>query len=121
MSVIQSCYVIVGIDLTGFQTDKYNEWKWTDEGEKITCYQSNGKIQLFDDPMNGEFLYLGYIFAAGDQYEFETVKVNLEEIEKQRPYVMEELKQLVSMGVISEDIYESDSIKYELIVFDEYR
>lgn len=71
--------------------------------------------------MNGEFLYLGYIFAAGDQYEFETVKVNLEEIEKQRPYVMEKLKQLVNMGVISEDIYKSNSTKYELIVFNEYR
>lgn len=121
MSVVQSCYVIVGVDLTGFKTNKYNEWKWTKEGENFTCYQSKGKTQLFDDPMNGEFLYLGYIFAAGDQYEFETVKVNLEEIEKQRPYVMEKLKQLVNMGVISEDIYESDSIKYELIVFDEYR
>lgn len=121
MSVIQSCYVIVGVDLTGFQTDKYNEWKWTNEGENFTCYQSKGKIQLFDDPMNGEFLYLGYIFTAGDQYEFETVKINLEEIEKQRPYVMEKLKQLINMGVISENIYKSNSTKYELIVFNEYR
>lgn len=47
MSYTERSYIIAGVDLTGFQTDKYEEWKWTDEGERYTCYQTRGKIQLF--------------------------------------------------------------------------
>lgn len=53
MSVERNYYVIGGYDLTGFKTEKYDDWRWTEQGEEYTCSQINGEIQLFDDPMNG--------------------------------------------------------------------
>ena len=35
MSVESKYYAIVGYDLTGYETDKFKDWKWTDEGENI--------------------------------------------------------------------------------------
>lgn len=119
MSIVRNYYVIVGYDLTDWKTDKYDGWKWTDDGEEYTCYQVKGRIQLFDDPMCGEHLYLGYIFASGDQYDFETVKVNTAEFERQMPHVSNKLDQLIDIGVISKDIFESDSFRYEVIIFEE--
>ena len=87
MSVVSNYYVIAGYDLTGMETDKFDDWKWTDEGEKMICYQKKGYIQLFDDPMNGSHLYLGYILASGDEYGFKTAKINLNEVSRQEPYL----------------------------------
>ena len=35
MSVNRNYYVIAGYDLTEFKTDKFKDWKWTEEGENI--------------------------------------------------------------------------------------
>lgn len=80
MSVESKYYAIVGYDLTGCETDKFKDWKWTDEGEKYTCNQVKDRIQIFYDPMSGMHLYLGYILGCGDQYETETTKINLKDI-----------------------------------------
>ena len=69
MSSVQSYYVIAGMDLSVFKTDKYKGWQWSEAWENYTCNQSRGKIQLFDDPT---YLYIGYILAAGDEYGFNT-------------------------------------------------
>lgn len=117
MSIKRSYYVIAGLDLTGFKTDKYDRWSWTDEGERYTYNQTKGEIQLFDDPMSGLFLYLGYIFSANDEYDFETTKINYESFAYQRPYVVNKLNELIDIGVIDRSVL--DSAKYEIIVFEE--
>lgn len=103
MSVERNYYVIGGYDLTNFKADKYDEWKWSEEGEKYTCYQMNGKIQLFDDPIGGSHLYLGYIFAAGDEYDFDAVCFSVSDIEKHHKDVESELLKLVDVGVIRKE------------------
>lgn len=112
-------YVIAGYDLTKYKTDKYEDWRWTDEGEEFLCYQRKGYIQLFDDPMSGEHLYLGYILASGDQYEFATTKLNTWDFTEQEPGVLYRLKKLVDVGVIDKSIFISKDFKYEIIVFEE--
>ena len=116
MSVSREYYVIAGFDLTGLDTDKFDDWKWTNEGEKYFCNQTKGYIQLFDDPMCGNYLYLGYVLARLDMYEPETVKINLNEVKRQEPYVYNKLNQLINENVIGNvDI----DFKYEVIVFEQ--
>lgn len=117
MSIERSYYVISGFDLTGFKTDKYDDWKWTNEGERFTCNQEKGEIQLFNDHMRDLHLYLGYIFSANDEYDFDTTKINYESFEFQKPYVINKLNELIDIGVIDRDIL--DYAKYEIIVFEE--
>ena len=119
MSVYKNYYVIAGYDLTGYTTDKYKEWQWSAEWEDLTCRQTKGNIQLFYDPMCGNFLYLGYILAAGDEYEFETTKINVEDVSsKEIMYdVTSEFNKLVDAGLIK---YEHKPFfPYRIIVFEE--
>lgn len=120
MSIVKNYYVIAGYDLTGLDTDKFNEWKWTEDGEKYTCNQVKEEIQLFYDPMNGEHLYLGYILACGNEYEFETTKINIgTDINYVSQYASETLHELQEIGVISKDYEHKDRPKYQIIVFEE--
>ena len=98
------------------ETDKYKGWQWSEAWENYTCNQSRGKIQLFDDPT---YLYIGYILAAGDEYGFNTAMIKPEEVKEHQQQVIEEIKRLVKIGVISEKVL--DSIDYGLIVFADYR
>lgn len=117
MSVNKNYYVIAGYDLTGWDTDKFKDWKWTDEGERYTCYQTKGEIQLFDDPMCGEHLYLGYVLASGDEYEFETTVFDLADVEAKFGTVRSEFTKLQEIGVISKDPQFKPEIK--IIAFEE--
>lgn len=114
----KSYYVIAGYDLTGFKTDKYNDWKWTEEGEKYTHYQRKGEIQLFNDPMNNEYLYLGYILASGDEYDFKTTMFNIADIERHMPDVFDKLLELQRIGIISNSP-RLDPL-FKIIVFEEW-
>lgn len=111
-------YVIAGYDLTGMTTDKYRDWKWTDEGEQYTCSQLKGNIQLFDNPMSGEHLYLGYILANGDEYDFDTVKFDIEVVNTFCQEVNNKLLELVNAEVVSNEILIKRP-KYQVIVFEE--
>ena len=115
MSVESSYYAIVGYDLTGYETDKFDDWKWTDEGEKYTCNQIADEIQFFYDPMNGLHLYFGYILGCGNQYEMDTVKVDLENVTNKVRLVAEELVKLQELDIIKKDIAE----KCQFIMFEE--
>jgi hypothetical protein len=119
MSLYKAYYVIAGYDLTAYITDKYSDWKWTDEGERYLCTQRNGNIQLFDDPCNGDHTYLGYILACGDQYEFNTTVININEFSRQMPYVLNKLKYLVDIGIVDKNIFMD--IRYNMIAFEETR
>ena len=117
MSMNKKYYVIAGYDLTGYGTDKYNDWKWTEEGEKYTCNQIKGEIQLFDDPMDGAHLYLGYVLASGDKYDFATTSFELSDIENYSRNVNSELVKLCESGIISKDPHFHP--KFKIIVFEE--
>ena len=119
MSVDKNYYVIGGYDLTEFRADKYSDWKWTEQGEEYTCYQANGKIQLFDDPMSGHYLYLGYIFASGDEYDFDTARFSISDVEKHHKDVETELLKLVEVGIIRKDALMH--LQFNLIAFEECR
>jgi len=110
-------YAIAGYDLTGYETDKFNDWKYTKEGEEYTCYQRKGKIQLFDDPMCGEHLYFGYILVSGDEYEFKTTLFDLSDVTVVSRQISAELTKLQEIGVISKDPHFRPKIK--IIAFEE--
>lgn len=116
MSVDRNYYAIAGYDLTKYKTDKYKDWRWTDEGEGFTCFQRKGQVQIFDDPMGGYHFYLGYVFGGGDQYDFSTIKFNAPDIAVVLPAVNEALERLENAGII-EGVPED--IKYGVIVFEE--
>lgn len=117
MSVNKNYYVIAGYDLTGWDTDKFKDWEWTEEGEKYIYNHIKGEMQLFNDPMCGEHLYFGYILASGDEYEFETTAFNIKDIERQIPYIKNKLWQLQEIGVISKDPHFKPEMK--IIAFEE--
>jgi len=111
-------YVIAGCDLTPFRTDKYEDWKWTKEGENMTNNQRKGYIQFFDDPMDGSYLYLGHVLADGDEYDFPTVKIGKKTVDMYEPYILDKIKQLVIDGVLPATLLTQD-LKYEIIIFEE--
>lgn len=119
MSMESHYYVIAGYDLTGNETDKFDKWKWTDEGEEYTCNQDKGEVQFFDDPMNGSYLYFGYILASGDEYSFDTEMFDVSDIEKCSGKVKAELIKLQEIGIISKDPH-LDPV-FKVIVFEECR
>ena len=117
MSITKNYYVIAGYDLTGWDNDKFDDWKWTDDGEKYFCNQTENHIQLFDDPMSSKHLYLGFILANGDEYDFKTFKFDTETINQVQGYVKSELVKLIDLGVISKD--PKFKPRYQVIVFEE--
>lgn len=118
MSVSRNFYVIAGYDLTQFRTENYEKWKWTDEGERLTCNQTNGHIQFFDDPMNDQHLYFGYVLASGDEYDFPTTKIDMNEVARQKPHVLNKIR-LLGYDRVFPDVMVLYDIPYEVIVFEE--
>lgn len=119
MSVDVSVYVIAGYDLTDYQTDKYEDFVETEEYDGLTCYQSKGKIQLFDDPMSGNYLRLGYIYGNFDYIWSDTChKIRVEDFDLYINDVTKVRNHLIDIGVISEKAYDAP---YEVIVFNEFR
>lgn len=117
MSLNKNYYVIAGYDLTDCETYKYYDWKWTEEGENFLCYQRKGEIQLFDNAIHNNHLYLGFVLASGDEYEFNTDKFDLQDLIDVEKYVKAELDNLISLGVVSDN--PKLKPKYEVIVFEE--
>ena len=116
MSISREYYVIAGYDLTGWDNDKFEDWKW-DDGEEYFCNQIKGNIQLFDDPMSGDYLYLGYVLARLDMYEAETTKFDIDIVNQVKENVEGVLIKLIDLGVISKD--PKFKPKYQVIVFEE--
>lgn len=119
MSIYKNYYVIAGYDLTEAVTDKYEDWKWTDEGEQYLCNQVNGRVQLFDDPMSDGYLYLGYVIASGDEYDFKTQTFNPWHVTDLKRDVDKVADELIKYEII--DCEKSKYIKFRIIVFEECR
>ena len=117
MSVDKNYYVIAGYDLSGMKTDKFNDWQWSDEGEKYVCNKVKGKIQLFDDLMSGSHLYFGYVLAIGDMYECETSKFKVDDVNTVYNDVKAELVKLIEIGIIAKD--PCIIPEYQIIAFEE--
>lgn len=115
MSVESESYLIYGYNLTGMDTDKFDDWKWSDEGEEYTYNQIRGRIQLFTDPMSGCHLYLGYIFARIRAFEGDTYRISDDDLTTAKDMVPGHLSHLQELGVISKDFNQ----KPELILFEE--
>ena len=119
MSMESHYYVIVGYDLTGYKTDKFDKWRWTEEGEEYLNNQHKGEIQFFNDPMNGSYLYFGFVLADGDEYVFDTTSFEMSDIEKCSGKVKAELVKLQELGVITKNPHFKPAFK--IIVFEECR
>lgn len=119
MSMESNYYVIAGYDLTGYKTDKFDKWRWTEEGEEYLYNQRKGEIQFFNDPMSGSYLYFGYILADGNEYGFDTGMFEVSDIEKCSGKVKSELVKLQEMGIITKDPHFKPVSK--VIVFEECR
>lgn len=117
MSVSKETYLIAGYDLTGFETDKFDDWKYTNDGEKYTCNQTRGQIQLFDDPMCGCYVYLGYILGICDLFQAQSIDVDL--IQSIKPQVRSVLNELYDKDVISEEVLNENKCKFEVLLFEE--
>lgn len=117
MSIDRSYYVIAGYDLTDLKTSKYRDWKWTDDGEMFLCNQVKGNIQLFDDPMSGSYLYLGFVLAAGDEFYFKTTKFDVTDVHAAFDDVSWALSKLQHAGVVAKD--PNHVPVFQIIVFEE--
>lgn len=70
MSVERKTYLIFGYDLSDKRDELLREeFMDNDENEKWYCNHRRGQVQMFDDPMSGEYLYYGYIAASFDEYD----------------------------------------------------
>ena len=118
MSINKNYYVIAGYDLTNLKTDKFEDWRWTDNGEKWLCRHFKDNIQLFDDPMCGDYLYLGFILAAGDEYDFKTTKFDIVDVKNAFGDTALALSLLQNKGVIEHNT--NDVPEYKIIAFVEY-
>lgn len=118
MGMEATYYTIIGYDLTGHKTDKFDDWRWTEEGEGYFDYKSKGYIQFFDDPTSSLYLCFGYILSENNEYDDEKSEYDITDIQAQIPLVKNELKKLSETGIISDDI---DYEKIKFISFVEWR
>lgn len=63
MSVDAEAYLIVGLNVKPYLTEKFEDWKWTDDGEKFTDYCNEDNVQFIIDGMCGNYTYFGYIIG----------------------------------------------------------
>lgn len=118
MSVNKTNYVIVGYDFTKFRDILLkNDWKWESENEKYYCYQREGKIQFFDDPMSGDYLYFGYIYYKSDEYDDSKMcHIPISDFQTKKQSVDEVLKEMGWTYKLPKE-----PIRYEVIAFTECR
>lgn len=119
MSMESNYYVIAGYDLTGCETDKFRDWRWTEEGEEYLNNQRKGEVQFFNDPMSGSYLYFGFVLVDGDEYSFNTEMFDVSDIEQCSGKVKSELVRLQEIGIITKDPCFNPVFK--IIVFEECR
>lgn len=101
MNMLPAYYTIVGYDLSKYRNEilnfiNYDEEYFEDWYEKWTCYQSKDNVQLFLDDPSGikEFCYFGYILDCKDDYNKETEKFDLINLQRQKTYVDAKLHEL---------------------------
>lgn len=118
MSISREFYIICGYDITGCKTDSFDEW-YHKYGENWVDFQTKGNIQLFTDPMNGDYLYLGYIIGSIDDVWCGCkCGIDINDIEGKFYDVHKKLNYLVDINAISEEAHDKTP---EVFAFVEYR
>lgn len=127
MSINRNIYVIAGCDLTKYKTDKYSDWRWTEAGEELLCKRQIGQICLFDDPMDGNHLYLGYLLADGDEVSMPTYIASIRSLYDYSldtaNDIINKIEELGKMGVINitdNDWANDKNLRYSLLCFEEW-
>ena len=128
MSSERHDYIILGFDLSPYRKQIYTDEWCTDENiDKWECCQTKGNIQLFTDPMNGVYLYFGYILSAHNEFdEPEVTKINLRDeaikhMEKIWDKVLDTLNETKLISESMMEVIAEDNVPFEAICFTEYR
>lgn len=100
-------YVIAGYDLTGMKTDKFEEWRYTEEGEEYLGIDSKQKnyYHFFEDMTYDTcefYLYFGHILSVLDEHKFNTDMFDMTQIEVFSNRMKTELKSFQEDGIIKE-------------------
>lgn len=105
MNIERFYYGIIGYDLTGYETDKFEKWRLTDKGKYYFTHRETEEIQLFYGKERN--LYLGYIILSINQYGYErTDDDDLNNISNIVELVKNELNKLKYFGIIRKDLSE---------------
>lgn len=108
MSVNAEVYLIVGLDVEPYLTEKFDDWKWTEEGEKYTDYCTEGEVQFIEDGMCGTYTYFGYIVSNIDEV-YESYKKEIDEnADEIIIKIAKKILELVNLGILKEDVLEKD-------------
>ena len=107
-------YTILGYDLQEYRVKILTDnFRGSERYEELTCNQTEGRIQLFDDPINEKHLFLGYIIGEIPPDYGDYVSVS-------NPWDWEDLKHKVD--VVVNEIFRSKALCIlQYITFTEYR
>lgn len=116
MSVSEEVFLIVGCDIKDCVTDKFKDWRWSDEGEEYECNAVNGNIQIIDDGMCGNYTYIGYIVAnIKDHYSLIKEEIDVVNFDLHKKDVTNDIKHLADIGVLDKD--KINDLEIEMILF----
>lgn len=93
MSINRAVYVICGYNLSTKRDSVFTEELYESKlYEDMTYNQRKGNVQCFDDPMYGDFLYVGYILGVlEDDYNRQLITVEDANVEMYRAMVDQRL------------------------------
>lgn len=112
MSISANVYLILGIDVQPYETDKYDEFMFDDN--EYSGSEVEGEIQFIEDGMNTNYNYFGYIVSDIDNFYGNYVKEIYFTISEKKDSVMNELKKLVDMGILKKEVLNEEP---KLILF----
>lgn len=104
MSVNAEVFLIIGLDVEPYLTDKFSDWEWTEEGEKLTYNHVEGQIQFIEDGMNGMYTYFGYIVSNIDEIYGNYYKEIPDITDDINTKVNNKLIELVNLGILKSDV-----------------
>lgn len=114
MSTNCEIFLILGCDVDNYITEKYEEWRWSEEGERYTEYQAEEEMQFIEDGMCGMYNYFGYIISNIEDFYGKCTKELSNDVFNKRDDIIAELKKLVDIGVLKEDVLNKE---LKLILF----
>lgn len=121
MSVTREVYLITGLDIQNALTDKWEDWTCRDKIEEYLESHSEGKIEIVEDGLCGNYTYLGYVHASIDDDDTFVESINPFDVKKQNEInenILQTLKDLAEFGVI--DFDKVVNVPFKHILFSHY-
>lgn len=116
MSVSEEVFLIVGCDIKDCVTDKFEDWYWSDEGERYSCNAEKGHIHIIEDGMCGNYTYFGYIAAnIKDHYSIVKEEIDIDNFNLRKKEVENGIKYLADIGVLDKN--KINDLKIKMILF----